>query len=73
MTQVMPFEKRGTHMGDIREERLKSELAELLKKQTVFMESRSLGGATDSEILEYELRQEIVKQICDELGHSNES
>ena len=60
-------------MGDIRSEKLKAELAELLLKQTEFLESRSLGGASDGEILEYELRQEIVKQICDELGHWNES
>ncbi len=60
-------------MGDICVEKLKAELAGLLKKQAEFMESRALGGATDSEILEYEVRQEIVKEICDQLGHSTES
>ncbi len=49
-------------------EELEAELSELVKKQAEFLESRSLGGATDSEILEYEIRQEIVKRICDELG-----
>jgi hypothetical protein len=57
-------------MKDIRPEKLEAELAELLKKQAEFLESRSLRGATDSEILEFEVRQEIVKQICGELGHS---
>ena len=60
-------------MGDICVEKLKAELAVLLKKQEEFMELRALGGATDSEILEYEVRQEIVKEICDQLGHSTES
>lgn len=58
-------------MKEIRAQQLETELSELLKKQVEFVESRSLGGATDSEILEYEVRQEIVKQICDELGHTN--
>lgn len=57
-------------MKEIRAQQLETELSELLKKQVEFVESRSLGGATDSEILEYEVRQEIVKQICDELGHT---
>ncbi len=60
-------------MGDIRVEQLRAELAELLKKQSDFMESRALGGATDSELLEFEVRQDIVKEICDKLGHSTES
>lgn len=60
-------------MRDIRAEKLETELAELLKRQAEFVESRSLGGATDSEILEYEVRQEVVKQICVELGHSIEN
>lgn len=57
-------------MKEIRAQQLETELSELLKKQVEFVESRCLGGATDSEILEYEVRQEIVKQICDELGHT---
>jgi hypothetical protein len=62
--------RKGREMKDIRAEQLEAELSELLKKQAEFVESRSLGGAADSEILEYEVRQEIVKQMCDELGHS---
>ena len=60
-------------MKDIRAVELEAELAELLKRQAEFVESHSLGGATDNEILEYEVRQEIAKQICDQLGHSNDS
>jgi hypothetical protein len=57
-------------LKDIRVEKLEAELGELLKKQAEFAASRSLGGATDSEILEYEVRQEIIEQICKQLGHS---
>ena len=57
-------------MEDISVERLEAELAELLKKQAEFLESRSLGGASDSELLEYEVRQEVVEQICKQLAHS---
>jgi len=55
-------------MNDIRVQDLEIELAELIKKQSEFLESRSLGGATDSEILEYEVRQEIIEQICEQLS-----
>ena len=57
-------------MNDIRVEELEAELTELLKKQAEFLELHSFGGATDSEILEYEIRQEIVEQICDQLARS---
>ncbi len=49
---------------------LRSELNHLLQKQAEFVESKSLGGATDSEVLEYEIRQEIIGEICDQLGHT---
>lgn len=60
-------------MNEIRIDKLESELAELLRKQSEFLESHSLGGATDSEILEYEVRQEIVEHICEQLAHSTRS
>ena len=60
-------------MSDIRVEKLHAELAKLVTKQAEFVESQSLGGATDSEILEYEIRQEIVQEICDQLGHTSEN
>ncbi len=49
---------------------LRAELGELLKKQAEVLESRSLGAATDTELLEYEIRQEIVHEICNQLAHS---
>jgi hypothetical protein len=53
--------------------KLETDLAEMLKKQADFVESRRFQGATDSEILEYELRQEIVKEMCNQLEHPEET
>jgi hypothetical protein len=57
-------------MNEIPVEQLEEELARLIQKQAEFVEMRSLGGATDSEILEYEVRQEMVQEICDRLRRS---
>lgn len=54
-------------MESNRIEELGCELQQLLKKQSEILESRSLGSATEIELLEYELRQEIVRQICNQL------
>jgi hypothetical protein len=61
--------KEGT-MENHRVEELRAELNQLLKKQTEVLESRTFGGATDTELLEYEVRQEIIQEICDQLAHS---
>ena len=55
-----------------RVEDLRAELNQLLKKQTEVLESRTFGGATDTELLEYELRQKIIHEICNELANSSE-
>jgi peroxiredoxin family protein len=51
-------------------EELRVELAELLRKQSDVLEPRMLGCASDSDLLEYEIRQEIVHQLCNQLAHS---
>jgi hypothetical protein len=51
-------------------EGLRAELDELLKKQNKLLESRAFGGATDDELVEYEIRQEVINEICDELALS---
>ena len=51
-------------------EALRVELVELLRKQSDVLESRMLGCASDSDVLEYEIRQEIVHQLCNQLAHS---
>jgi hypothetical protein len=61
---------KGKRMEDFRVEELRSELDQLLKKQADVLESRSLGTASETEMLEYELRQEVVHQICNELARS---
>ena len=51
-------------------EGLRDELSELLKKQSEVLESRTCGRATDVEVVEYEIRQEIIREICDQLAQS---
>ncbi|HKV79074.1 MAG TPA: hypothetical protein VJP02_13080 [Candidatus Sulfotelmatobacter sp.] len=51
-------------------EELRVELTELLRKQSEVLESRMLGTASDTELLEYEIRQEIVHEMCNQLAHS---
>jgi hypothetical protein len=57
-------------MENHRVDELRAELNQLLKKQVAVLESRSLGAATDTELLEYEIRQEVVHEICNQLAHS---
>lgn len=49
---------------------LRVELTELLRKQHEILESRMLGSVSDDELLEYELRQEIVHELCHQLARS---
>jgi len=57
-------------MNDYHTEELRIELNELLRKQHEVLESRMLGTASDTELLEYEVRQEIIYQLCNVLAHS---
>jgi outer membrane lipopolysaccharide assembly protein LptE/RlpB len=52
-------------------EELQMEVIQLLHKQTKVLESRILGKVTDTEILEYEIRQELIDQLCEQLAHSS--
>jgi hypothetical protein len=49
---------------------LRLELEHLLRKQAKLLNARSLGEATDGEILDYELRQEVIHDICQKLANS---
>jgi len=49
---------------------LRSVLDLLLKKQAEVLELRRLGAATDTELLEFELRQETIHELCNQLAHS---
>lgn len=48
-------------------EQLRTELSELLRKQRAVLESRTLGTASEDDLLEYEVRQEIVHEMCHQL------
>ena len=54
-------------------EELRAELNHLLKKQNEVLELRTFGGATDTDILEYEIRQEVIHEICNQLANSTAS
>jgi hypothetical protein len=64
------FERRKAVMKNSCVDEMRAELDVLLKKQAQILESRSLGSATDTELLEYEIRQEVVHQLCNQLAHS---
>jgi hypothetical protein len=57
-------------MEDHRAEELRSELNHLFEKQKEVLESRTFGSATDTDILEYEIRQEVIHEICNQLANS---
>ncbi len=56
-------------MDSNRVEALRNELGQLLRKQTEVLESRTFGAATDADILEYEIRQEIIHEMCTQLAN----
>ena len=58
-------------MDNDRAEALREELGQLLKKQAEVLESRTFGGASDTEILEYEIRQEIIHEMRNQLANSD--
>jgi hypothetical protein len=49
-------------------EEVEVELRNLLRKQNEVLESRMLGTASETELLEYEIRQEIVHELCGQLA-----
>jgi len=63
-----PREKAA--MENSRVDELRAEVSRLLEKQSEVLESRTFGAATDTEILEYEIRREVIQEICDQLANS---
>ena len=51
-------------------EELRDELTRLLRKQTEALESPTFGSATDTDILECAIRQEVIHEICNQLANS---
>lgn len=50
---------------------LRLQLIELLRKQADCLNARSLGAATDVEIIDFELRQEVIHDLCKQLANSD--
>jgi hypothetical protein len=47
---------------------LRAELNQLLQKQSETLDARMLGGVSDTELIEYDLRQEIICEIQEKLA-----
>jgi hypothetical protein len=52
-------------------ETLRLELMELLQKQAELLNARGLGSAADGDIIDYELRQDVINEICQQLAKSS--
>jgi hypothetical protein len=57
-------------MEDRHIEQMRLELNELLHKQHEVLESRMLGTASEDDLLEYEIRQEVIHELCNVLSNS---
>jgi len=51
-------------------EQLRFELQQLLRKQREVLHSRMFGTASDDDLLEYEVRQDIIHELCNVLANS---
>lgn len=49
---------------------LRAELNELLRRQSETLQARMSGAVSDAEILEYDLRQEVISEIQKKLARS---
>ena len=58
-------------MVDRHTEEKRLELDELLRKQCQVLESRMLGTASEADLLEYEIRQEIIHELCNKLSNAS--
>ena len=52
---------------------LRIELEQLLQKQSKTIEARLSGRANDMESLEYEIRQEVIREMWEQLARSTSS
>jgi hypothetical protein len=50
---------------------LRLELTALLQKQAELLNARVLGSAADGDIIDYELRQDVINEICQQLAKSS--
>jgi hypothetical protein len=69
-TLLASSEGEGVAMESERIDERRAVLDLLLKKQAEVLELRRLGAATETELLEYDLRQETIHELCNQLAHS---
>jgi len=53
------------------EQELRGEIDRLLRQQAKFLESRRFGTATEAELHEYEIRQDLMRELWEKLVLSN--
>jgi len=58
------------HSWKTNRDKLRAKLDQLLEMQAKLLESRTFGTATDSDLFEYGLRQEVIRKICNQLAYS---
>jgi hypothetical protein len=54
-------------------EELRLQLTRLLRKQSELLESKRFGSASEADIVDYELRQEVIHDLCQRLANSVEA
>jgi len=58
-------------MANSRTDELRADLNRLLQKQTEVLESRTFGAATDTDIVEFEIRREVIQELCNQLANAS--
>jgi hypothetical protein len=67
----LPLRQKEFSMAHSRTDELRADLNRLLKMQTEVLESRTFGAASDTEIVEFEIRREVIQEICKQLANSS--
>lgn len=62
---MLPDRRFQTDTRDV--EQLHAELSELIRKQSEVLDSRMLGTANEDDLFEYEIRQETIHEMCNQL------
>jgi hypothetical protein len=61
----------GVQMAEIHNiDELRTELKQLVQKQSETLNARVFGGVSDTELIEYDLRQEVINEIQRRLARS---
>ena len=67
----LPLRQKEFPMANSRTDELRADLNRLLQKHTEVLESRTFGAATDTEIVEFEIRREVIQELCNQLANSS--